>query len=216
MKRLPTQRWFFVVLILTSVMLLAGCEPFSSSSKDPDSSGNNDPNMVLALGDSVTAGSAISGLSYPQLVADFSGKTVINEGVGGALSSDGADRIQGLLETHKPEHVFILYGINDIIHVSSDDWTIENLRFMINAARNNKSSAIVGTIPPRYRGDDVFDHRHVSLNNRIRQLCLEESVTLADVESAFDYNLELLQEDGFHPNEDGNRLIALVFYEALP
>lgn len=205
------------LILAACTCLTAGCETSSSSPVPAIPFGDNDPNVVVAMGDSVTKGSAIRGPSYPQLVADWSGKTVINEGVGGALSSDGVNRIAGILARDKPGFVFILYGINDIIHVGSDNWTIENLRQMIRLARENQTYPIVGTIPPRYRGyDDFFDPRHTALNRRIRELCIEENVVLADVELAFDNNPELLLPDFFHPNEAGNQVIATVFYETLP
>lgn len=217
-------------MAIAAVLLAAGCEPFSSSSDkasdpwddEPNPSdaetnpyGDNYPARVLALGDSVTAGSTLSGPSYPELVAVYSGKQVFNEGVGGALSADGASRITPLLSVLQPGYVMILYGINDVIHLGDADWTVSNLRTMIEAARANKTVPIVGTIPPRYRGDGVFDVRHTELNAKIRAMAREEDVRLADIEVVFNYDKSLLQDDGFHPNEDGNQLIAVTFYMLL-
>jgi len=203
-----------MLTIAACASVLAGCETSSSSKAPVIPFGDNDPNVIVAMGDSVTRGTAISGPSYPQLVADWSGKTVINEGVGGALSSDGVNRIAGVLERENPGFVFILYGINDNIHVGSDNWTIANLREMIRLARENQTYPIVGTIPPRFQSNG--ENRHAGLNQRIRDLCNEEDVVLADVDRAFDNNPDLLLEDGFHPNEAGNQIIATVFYETLP
>ncbi len=230
--------------MLAAVLLAAGCEPFSSSSdKEANQSeeetnpaeeetipaeeetipaddetnpyGNNDPARVLALGDSVTAGSTLSGPSYPELIAVHSGKQVFNEGVGGALSSDGVNRIGQLLIAIQPGYVMILYGINDITHLGDADWTVSNLRTMIAVARANKTVPIVGTIPPRYRGDGVFDPRHTELNTKIRAMALEEDVRLADIELVFNEDETLLQDDGVHPNAAGNQLIAVTFYMLL-
>ena len=194
---------------------MTGCENSSSSSQGASKFGTNDANVVAALGDSVTAGSEISGPDFPQIVADMSGKTVINESFGGALSSDGLDQIGELLARVKPGYIFILYGINDIIHVGNDDWTIDNLRQMILIAKQNKTYPIVGTIPPRYSGGGTFNPLHQELNRRIRILCKTEKARLADVEREFGDDATLMQEDGFHPNENGNLIIATVFYEAL-
>ncbi len=200
--------------LLAVGFLLSGCENSSGSSGfSPSTFGDNDPGVVVAMGDSLTTGSALRGPSYPSLVEQMSGKTVINQGVNGALSSDGVNRITDVLQHYKPGYVFILYGVNDVIHISSDNWTIENLRFMIQAARYNLTIPIVGTISPRYRWDGTS--RHTSLNERIRQLCKEEKVRLADVEAEFGDAQDLMLPDGLHPNDSGNLIIATVFYEAL-
>ncbi len=195
--------------------LMTGCEDSSSSSSGASKFGDNNPNVVAALGDSVTAGSEISGPNFPQIVAERSGKTIINESFGGALSSDGLAQIGELLARVKPGYIFILYGINDIIHIGNDDWTIDNLRQMIQIAKQNKTYPIVGTIPPRFGGDGSLNSLHQELNRRIRILCREERARVADVEREFGDDITLMQEDGFHPNESGNLVIATVFYEAL-
>jgi lysophospholipase L1-like esterase len=85
---------------------------------------------------------------------------------------------------------------------------------MIEIARANKTFPIVGTVPPRKNSSG--ENRHAGINERIRLLCEEEKVTLADVEAAFNEDYTLMMPDGYHPNEDGNLLIAIVFHEALP
>ena len=211
------------------MLFAVGCERSSDSSLDSLSAdmqdesewfddrpfGDNDPNLVLAVGDSVTEGSAITGLSYPTLVASFSGKYVINEGVGGTMSSYGLERFEAWLTGYQPGYVMILYGINDIIHVNDLDWTLANLRTMVQKAHANRTVAIVGTLPPRLRPDIGWDHRHITLNQRIRLMVEEENARLADVELAFGWNANLLQVDGYHPNEAGNRVIAATFDIAL-
>jgi len=187
--------------------LTAGCEPSSKVRSIPLQFGANNPNVVVAMGDSVTDGSAINGKSYPQIVAELSGKTVINEGVGGAFSSDGVRRIGAILEREKPGFIFILYGINDVIHVGRNERTIENLRQMIQLARQNQTHPIVGTITPRFRWNGA--NSHAGLNRRIRELCVEEDVILADVEKEFGDNQALFWPDLIHPNEDGNLLCVL-------
>lgn len=195
--------------------LMTGCENSSDSSDSSAGFGDNDRNVILALGDSITAGSEIRGPAFPQIVADMSGKAVINAGVGGELSIDGLNEISELLTQIKPGYVFILYGVNDLIHVGNYDWTIENLRQMIWIAKENKTHPIVGTITPRFGGNGSINAGHQELNRRIRILCTEEKIRLADVELEFDDDVTLMQADGMHPTEDGNVIIAAVFYEAM-
>lgn len=205
-----------LVLLAAGGFMVTGCEESPVSSNTAKLLfGNNNPNVIVAMGDSVTAGTEISGPAFPQLVAQMSGKNVINEGRGGAFSWDGVQRIGGVLSREQPGYVFILYGINDLIHGISRNDTIENLRQMIRVAKENHTYPIVATVPPRYRGNGLFNPNHEALNRLIRNLCKEENVRLADIELEFNNNPALLQADGFHPNEDGNLVIAMVFYEAL-
>jgi len=223
------------VALAAAAMLMSACEMNSKSRRTPepdpapadggDKKDNPEPskapkgdaNVVVAMGDSVTAGSMLSGPAYPQLLSEMTGKHVINAGVGGVRSEYGVEIVGTVLARHKPGHVLIMYGINDIIAYSGSYGTIiGNLRKIVRAAKEGGAIPVLATIPPRWRpAYGVFDHRHTELNRRIRSLASDERAKLADVERAFGKNRELLLDDGFHPNDDGNRIIAVVFREAL-
>ena len=216
-------RWLGLVLVgAWFAASLAGCESSSANDRGNDSSSAGEPadndtdsNVLVALGDSVTTGEEITGPSYPQILAGLLGKTVVNEGTGGALSSDGVSKINSVLTRYNPSQALILYGINDVIHVGNEDWTIGNLQTMVRACKEYGTQPVLGTIPPRYRGDGVWDPRHTSLNQRIRQLARSEGIPLADVEAEFGFNEALMLPDGYHPNDDGTRIIAFTFYDAV-
>jgi len=223
MFRFRQLRWLgFALIGAWFAVALSGCESSSASEREdndeadveqPDN--DTDSNVLVALGDSVTTGEEITGPSYPQILAGLLGKTVVNEGTGGALSSDGVSKINSVLTRYNPSQALILYGINDVIHVGNEDWTIGNLQTMVRACKEYGTQPVLGTIPPRYRGDGVWDPRHTSLNQRIRQLARSEGIPLADVEAEFGFNEALMLPDGYHPNDDGTRIIAFTFYDAV-
>lgn len=111
MKKLST---LFVSL---SMLLLAACGGGSDSSK---------PAVVVMFGDSLTndggqwvnPGELWVEKLKAQVTADgIDAKrsvTIVNEGLGGEDSQAALDRLPGVLATHKPTHIFLMHGTNDI------------------------------------------------------------------------------------------------------
>ena len=88
------------------------------SNKNP---GNNDLNVVVALGDSITAGSECPCVPYPARLSGMINKVVYNSGIGGSETGSGLSRIQGVINSYHPAFMLILYGVNDIIQSGSPE-----------------------------------------------------------------------------------------------
>jgi lysophospholipase L1-like esterase len=192
-----------------AALLLAGCEDGGGGSGNGGDFGNNDPNVYVAMGDSITAG------GYPAVLAGMLGKPVINRGVGGAGSADGAARVQGILNSYKPGYLLILYGANDATHGHDPEATIGYLRSIIQTAKANKTVPVIGTLTPMSAEHAAYDAAASSLSAMIRAMAGEEKAAVADLESAFGGRSEYLEADGLHPNAAGTALIAQTFYDAL-
>jgi len=212
-----------------SALLLFGIGGCSNGS-DTDF-GDNDPNLVVAIGDSITFGKHDQGIEScahayretlgfcPRLEA-LTGKTVINEGECGERSEAGLERIESTLARYKPGVILIDYSPNDI--VDGSDETIANLRAMIAIARANKTVPILGTLVPAVGDHDGWEPFIVALNGRILQLCAEEAVACADHYAAFSNNAgyiaspyALLDDDGLHPNSAGYEVMAETWRKPL-
>jgi len=203
-----------LALGLLSILFFAGCELPSSSGKSRHDFGENDPNVVLCMGDSITHGYTLPrDQNYPSQLAVFLGRRVINTGLIGATSRDGLRRIRGLLEENKPGYVLIMYGTNDV-RTGSTGATIDNLRQMIRIAKEQNVIPIIATLPPTSGRYAFMLEDLVAMNSRIRSLASSEGVRVADVARAFDSNVSLLQ-DGIHPNRDGMQKIALAFFDRI-
>ncbi len=200
-------------------IFLSGCEDGggsgSESLPEPHDFGSNDPNTVVAMGDSITALEGGNTTTYPQILASITGKRVINEGRGGATSDDGLSKVQRVLNQHHPGYVLVLYGANDIIRSTGRDNIIENLTSIINAIKNNKSVPIIATLTPMYYSHELFDGATKEINVRIRQLAVELDCDLADLEEAFGTDTSYMLDDGLHPNDAGLNVIAEVFADFL-
>jgi lysophospholipase L1-like esterase len=193
--------------------------------------GDNDPSIVVGLGDSITFGIFDTGVEscsesyrstagYCPRLEGLSGKTVINEGVCGEESSGGLSRISGVLARWKPGVILIDYSPNDIFNGS--DAVISNLREMIATARANKTVPILGTLVPAVGEHQGWEPFIETLNPKILALCKEEDVPCADHYKAFVNNssyiempYSLLSSDGLHPNSAGYELMAETWREQL-
>lgn len=177
--------------------------------------GDNSPDVYVCFGDSITKGVFLSNSAeaYPARLQALLGKTVINEGINGSRSYQGANRVAQVLNRHKPGYLLTLYGVNDIGE-RSNEAILKSLRHIIQSARNNKTIPVIATLTPVFGGRAWKEPSVRDLNERIRAMAGEENIPLADLEKAFDWDHSMFP-DGLHPNARGHELIAQTFYEVL-
>ncbi len=201
-----------VIAMAAGVALFCGCEIDGGGGGGGDDVGDNNKDLVICLGDSITYGYACDGAPYPSQLAAMTGKTVLNYGVPGAHAREGVARIDSVL-SKKPGYVCILYGANDAIMEggSSANSVKESIRSMIVACKNNKSIPIVATTPPMIRDHSLFDGGARTINEAIRSVASEEGARLVDLYDAFGSGEAFLGADGLHPNGAGAALIADCF-----
>ncbi|WP_052812762.1 SGNH/GDSL hydrolase family protein [Desulfonatronum thioautotrophicum] len=194
---------------------LPGREPAAISPSQDFDFGENNPDVYLCMGDSITFGAGVaSEESYPAVLQQLLGKTVINDGVSGSRSTLGVTRVNGLLQRYKPGYLLILYGVNDIGERDNAD-ILENLRFMVRAAKENQTIPVVATLTPVFGPRGWKTRGVMDLNQRIRVMATEEGILLVDLEEAFAWDASLISDNGIHPNKDGYFLLAKTFFDTL-
>jgi lysophospholipase L1-like esterase len=200
---------------LCAILLFAGCG--QDDSPAPHDFGNNDTNLYVACGDSITEGGygGSDPGGYPAVLASMLGKRVINQSQGGDSSDGGIGIVNSALNNYKPGYVIILFGANDVIHSYDPNDTINNLRTMIEAAKNNKSIPVIGTLLPMSEEHAPFEGGVEALNPLIIRLGEEEGIAVADLFAAFWGDPSLIVDDGLHPSDAGNQVIARTFLNAL-
>jgi lysophospholipase L1-like esterase len=205
-----------VRLVLTGLLasLLCSCEDGGGGGGGGGDVGSNDPNVYVALGDSITGGNGVS-QPYPSILSGMLGKTVYNQGQGGATSGDGVGRVKGLLARYKPGHLLILYGANDLAFGHDIGFTVANLRTIIQAAKANQTIPVIGTLTPMMYAHATFAGGATALSAEIRAMASEEGAAVANLESAFGNNPDYMQADGEHPNQQGAQVMAETFAGAL-
>lgn len=212
-RRWLTSGWLLVVLCALGSGCISVQRPVLGQGHD---FGRNNPKLCAAMGDSITHGGKTS---YPAMLSKMTRKWVVNLGVSGDHSLDGARTVNRLLATYKPGYLLILYGANDVLHERSVEAYIENLRFMIRAAKNNKTIPILATMTPMIKLHKPYASPVSAYNVKVRELAKAEGVALCDLELHFMAAGAtwgaLMQEDGLHPDEPGLRLIAQSFYDLM-
>lgn len=175
-----------------------------------DDLGDNDRNLVACIGDSITQGYNCQGAPYPSRLAVMSGKQVKNYGVGGTTSSYGVSVVGSALG-RKPGYVCILYGANDCVQGIGTGTTVENLRRIVHACKNNKTKPILATPTPMTGEHKLYNGRVTRLAEAIKAMAKEEGVTCVDLNAAFGDGAGLLVGDGLHMTDAGSDLIAKKF-----
>jgi lysophospholipase L1-like esterase len=183
----------------------------------------------MAFGNSITAGEP--GSNYPamlqtMLTARYAAQApvirVINRGVGGERSPDGADRLPEELADVRPDAVLIEEGVNDIFGGTDSrvPIIIEALEDMIRKVRRRPNVAVLlATLLPTRQGSPKGDNAFPlvpEVNRRIRDLAVRQNVVLVDLYEGFGGSADpYIGPDGLHPNEQGYRKMAEIFFDRI-
>lgn len=156
---------------------------------------------VVAFGDSLTAGTgAEADESYPAVLAQLLGCDVVNAGVPGERSGEGAERLPGVLRQHHPDLVILCHGGNDFLHREGDAAVAANLQRMVDTVRESGADVVLVGVPkPGLFLKSATLYRHVAQRSRVP---CEEKALPSILGSAG------LKSDPLHPNADGYRLLA--------
>jgi len=205
--------------LLTAMLGSVGCENGSggggSGGGDLGDIGGNNANLYIALGDSTTDGNNGGGDPYPPRLAAITKKAVNNYARQNESTGDAAGRVGGILASAKPAACCFMIGAVDIINNMGQDNAINNLRSIIRQCKANKTVPVIATLNPMIYSHIRFNGGVKSLNVAIRSLAAAEGARLVDLESKFGSGEGLTLDDGLHPNEAGNQLMAEAFADAL-
>ena len=222
--------------LLALLLLAGGCDNTTTYNI-----GGNDPNAIAAFGDSISTGESSSdGRGYRELLRGLfaaDGRAairVIDEGIPGALSDTGVNRIGAVLQRDRPAVLILLFGTNDEFNgvprrefFSFTGTTSGNLRQIVTAARANKTLVVLSTIPPVCTESREFQRTNIALENELIVALAadlqaqDNGVFLADAWDAFlttspPDGCGLINLDrGNHPNDAGYAVLAQTYYDAL-
>ena len=204
------------------VLGFAGGCGSDDSSLENSNPGLNDLNVVAAFGDSVTQGSECSCVPYPARLSGLTGKIVYNSGIGGSTARSNVGRTQDAINKYHPAFMFILYGVNDIIHGADAGSTAGAVNQMVLICKQNNVVPVLMTYPRPILGHNLFAGGTIALNRNIRAIAKAEGIKCVDLEKEFSAGPDplyaewpttdpaLMQPDGLHPNDAGTQIIALA------
>ena len=104
--------------------------------------------VIVAFGDSLTYGTgAAESESYPAVLAQLTGHTVIGAGMPGEITAQALQRLPGVLDEHKPRLVIICLGGNDMLRKVNDTDTAANLRAIVRTTRQSGAAVVLIGVP---------------------------------------------------------------------
>ena len=196
--------------VITRALLLCLLALCSACSKPVPSLTRLAPDaVILAFGDSLTFGTgANASESYPAVLADLTGRRIINAGIPGELSAEGAQRLDDLLDREQPQLLILCHGGNDLLRKRDPQQTSAQLRRMIEAARQRGIAVVLIGVPEPKLFNRHSAPYYAALAEEFR-LPLEGE-TLARIVGD-----NALKSDGVHPNSQGYRQLAQAVYVLL-
>ncbi|WP_305041015.1 arylesterase [Geoalkalibacter sp.] len=129
-------------LLFFVLFVLVGCDSTPRLKPLPEAA------VVLAFGDSLTYGTgAEEGESYPEVLERLIGNRVINAGVPGELTSDGVQRLPGVLAEVRPDLVILCHGGNDILQRRGAEELEANIRKMVELSLQSGAQVLLIGVP---------------------------------------------------------------------
>lgn len=202
-----------IIALLICTALLAACESDSDGGISKDV-GDNDPNIVVAMGDSITKGGFSGNLPWPSRLSMMIGKSVINMGVAGATSGDGVNQINRAL-SQNPGYVILAYGANDAINGINSAKVEGNIAAMIAAIKENQSIPIVANVMPMTEERELYNGNVVAINESIRAAASAQGAKMVNLYNAVGTDPGQYYVDGLHLNDAGENLVAMRFADVF-
>lgn len=179
---------------------------------------NDERPVLLALGDSLTAGYGLDlGQAWPEQVQEMFAKRghdirVVNAGVSGDTSAGGLARLSWALQD-KPDFAVVALGANDMLRGIAPETMQHNLdAILTRLGQQGVCTLLAGMHAAPNLGRD-----YVQRYNAVFPRLAEKHGTffypflLQDVAAQASLNLD----DGIHPNAAGARLIAERLYPLI-
>ena len=184
----------------------------------PESVYSKEKAVVLAFGDSLTAGYGVKDEeSYPSKLqekissAGFPHK-VVNAGVSGDTTAGGVRRIRWLMK-HEPEIVILALGANDGLRGLSIDEMRKNLEIMITICREHNAQILLAGMKalPNYGEDYMREFETVFPELAEKHDLIFLPFLLEGVAGEREYT----QSDGLHPLASGYSIITDLVWQLL-
>ncbi len=200
MKCVLAKRLLLALLLCAG---LAGC-----GNKVPPIAKLAATDVVLAFGDSLTYGTgARAEDSYPAVLGQLIGRTVVRSGVPGEQTAGGLERLPGVLDEHRPRLVILCLGGNDMLRKGTPANIEANLRKMLQEIKSRGLDAVLIGVPTPTLIANPPDFYF--------RLAREFAIPYeGDIITSVLYKSDL-KSDPIHPNAAGYRKVAEAVAELM-
>lgn len=195
-----------IYIVLVGIILLLGYKIFLSSS--PRQTVGYIGKTIICFGDSLTYGTgAGEGMDYPSQLSKMIGKPVVNAGVPGDTTARALQRLDRDVLAKSPDLVLITLGGNDLKNGVAKDLAFENLKTIVESIQNKGAKVILGGLK--------FPLRDRGFGRAYRKLADETgAILIPNIFEGIMGNRKLMS-DAIHPNDDGYKIMAESFYQAM-
>lgn len=132
-----------LLLAMMMAMCFAGC-----GDRVPPVAKLAGNDVVLAFGDSLTYGTGAKAEdSYPSVLGQLIGRTVVRSGVPGEQTAGGLARLPEVLDEHKPRLVIVCLGGNDMLRKGAPETIEANLRKILAEIKSRGVDAMLIGVP---------------------------------------------------------------------
>jgi lysophospholipase L1-like esterase len=138
----------------------------------------------------------------------MTGLRVINAGINGETSKEGLVRLPKLLEDPSIKLMILFFGGNDIMQRRSREELKQNLKTMIQLAKQKHIDVLLISVP----NIGLFGLSPLSLYKEVAE---EENIPLLSGMLADILSQPSLKNDQIHPNGSGYKKMAERIYETL-
>ena len=189
------------IIAAISLVFLHGCEQPRLTPLPGDG-------VILAYGDSLTLGvGAPPHSSYPMVLAQLSGRRVVNAGISGEVTAAGLARLTRTLEETDPALLVLLEGGNDILRNESPATIKRNLAAMIETAADRGVEVVLIGVPEK----SLFS-KSAPLYG---ELAGQYGLVFEDTLIARLLRTPSYKSDAVHFNQRGYRAMAEAIFELL-
>lgn len=172
---------------------------------------------LVCIGDSLTEGYGIrQAYRWSNLLSKELNIEIINSGISGDTTGGMLARFHNMVIAHKPTHVIIMGGTNDLWFNLSDEQIISNILAMTRYARYNDIISIIGIPTPYYHKNLVSSNstfldpksqseRIEAYKKKLMDFTIEDELSF--INFSINMTSDLFLEDGLHPNEMGHEVM---------
>ncbi len=189
-----------------------------------------EPVRIVCIGDSITGVYYHTGglRAYPEMLQIALQKihpqaqvTVRNAGISGDTTTGGLKRLERDVLAHKPHLVTIMFGMNDLVRTSMNDFQ-NNLREIIRRCRAIDAEVVLCTQNSIVESPQRPGTKLAEFTQAIRDIAKAELLPVADCFAAFEavhakdaLEWNLLLSDPIHPNMAGHKLFAETIAQTI-
>lgn len=189
------------IWLVVAVLLLGAC---ADKPLQPLSAGD----VILAFGDSLTAGKGVSvEKAYPAVLSELTGLDVVNAGISGETTEEGLQRLPSALDKVNPSLLILFEGGNDILRNQDLKTTKANLSAMIKMAKQENVQVVLVGVPRK----QLFS----STAELYPELAKEHDVILQGDIVASLLRKPAMKSDSVHFNSNGYRAMAQAIAKML-